>query len=69
MPGVGFEPTIPAFEGSNTVHALDRATTVVGIFENTASNSETFCTSAVYPLYHGSDSIVYLTTMVVVQTA
>jgi hypothetical protein len=27
MPGVGFEPTIPAFERAKTVHALDRAAT------------------------------------------
>jgi hypothetical protein len=26
---VGFEPTIPAFEGAKTVHALDRAATVI----------------------------------------
>jgi hypothetical protein len=30
MPWVGFKPTIPAFERANTVHALDRATTVTG---------------------------------------
>jgi hypothetical protein len=29
MPQVGFEPTIPAFERVNTVHALDRAATVI----------------------------------------
>jgi hypothetical protein len=28
MPWVGFEPTIPASERTNTVHALDRAATV-----------------------------------------
>jgi hypothetical protein len=31
MPWVGFEPTIPAFEGAKTVHALDRATTMTGL--------------------------------------
>jgi hypothetical protein len=31
MPRVGFEPTIPAFERAKTVHALDRAVTVIGI--------------------------------------
>jgi hypothetical protein len=31
MPWVGFEPTIPAFERAKTVHALDRAATVIGI--------------------------------------
>jgi hypothetical protein len=29
MPRVGFEPTIPAFERANTVHALDRAANVI----------------------------------------
>jgi hypothetical protein len=27
---VGFEPMIPAFEGTKTIHALDCATTVIG---------------------------------------
>jgi hypothetical protein len=30
MPRVGFEPTIPVFERTKTVHALDRAATVIG---------------------------------------
>jgi hypothetical protein len=30
MPRVGFEITIPAFERAETVHALDRAATVIG---------------------------------------
>jgi hypothetical protein len=30
MPRVGFEPTIPVFERAKTVHASDRAPTVVG---------------------------------------
>jgi hypothetical protein len=30
MPRVGFEHTIPAFERLKTVHALDRAATVIG---------------------------------------
>jgi hypothetical protein len=30
MPQVGFEPTIPVFEWAKTVHALDRAATVIG---------------------------------------
>jgi hypothetical protein len=29
MPRVGLEPTIPAFERTKTVHALDRAATVI----------------------------------------
>jgi hypothetical protein len=35
MPRVGFEPTIPAFERAKTVHALDRAATVIGCNLNT----------------------------------
>jgi hypothetical protein len=30
MPWVGFEPTIPAFERAKTIHASDRAATVIG---------------------------------------
>jgi hypothetical protein len=30
MPQVGFEPTIPVLERAKTVHALDRAVTVIG---------------------------------------
>jgi hypothetical protein len=30
MPRVGFESTIPVFERAKTVHALNRATTVIG---------------------------------------
>jgi hypothetical protein len=33
MPRVGLEPTIPVFKRANTVHALDRAATVIGISE------------------------------------
>jgi hypothetical protein len=29
MPRVGFEPTIPAFEQAETIHALDREATVI----------------------------------------
>jgi hypothetical protein len=31
MPWVGFESTIPASERAKTVHALDRAATVIGV--------------------------------------
>jgi hypothetical protein len=31
MPWMEFEPTIPAFERAKTVHALDRAATVIGL--------------------------------------
>jgi hypothetical protein len=34
MPRVRFEPTIPAFKRTMTVHALDRVTTVIGNSEN-----------------------------------
>jgi hypothetical protein len=30
MSQVGFEPTIPVFEGAKTVHALERAATLIG---------------------------------------
>jgi hypothetical protein len=30
MPLVGFEPAIPVFEWAKTVHAFDRAATVIG---------------------------------------
>jgi hypothetical protein len=30
MPRVGFEPTVPAFERTKTIHGLDRAGTVIG---------------------------------------
>jgi hypothetical protein len=38
MPRVGFEPTIPVFERANTVHALDRAPTVIGLLNFTGFN-------------------------------
>jgi hypothetical protein len=31
MARMGFEPTIPVFERAKTVHALDRAATVIGL--------------------------------------
>jgi hypothetical protein len=37
MPWVGFEQTIPALERAKTVHALDRAVTVIGYEIDTAS--------------------------------
>jgi hypothetical protein len=30
MPKMGFEPTVPVFERVKTVHASDRAATVIG---------------------------------------
>jgi hypothetical protein len=38
MPRVGFEPTIPASERVKTIHALDRATTVTGLYIHTWVN-------------------------------
>jgi hypothetical protein len=32
MPCVGFDPTIPAFERTKTVHALDRPATMTGCY-------------------------------------
>jgi hypothetical protein len=32
MPQTGFEPTIPVFERSKSVHALDRAAYFIGIY-------------------------------------
>jgi hypothetical protein len=43
MPWVGFESTIPAFEWKETVHALDRAATVIGRLVSTLQ--ETRCVS------------------------
>jgi hypothetical protein len=39
MPSVGFELTIQAFEREKTVHALDRAATVIGTATNLATDS------------------------------
>jgi hypothetical protein len=48
---VGFEPTIPVFDRAKTVHALDRAATVIGyyvfiysLFNNSVSISESLST-------------------------
>jgi hypothetical protein len=42
MPRVGFEPKIPALERAKTVHALDHAATVTGIFLFAAQPKEFF---------------------------
>jgi hypothetical protein len=39
MPWLGFELTIPASERAKTVHALDRAATVTGIWINIHVNN------------------------------
>jgi hypothetical protein len=40
MPQVGFKPTIPAFERSKTVHALDRVVTVIDSTSFSSSKTE-----------------------------
>jgi hypothetical protein len=42
MPQVGFERTIPVFERAKTVHALDRAATVIGQKYNIPENNSIF---------------------------
>jgi hypothetical protein len=42
MPQVGFELTIPAFERAKTVHALDRAATVIGSHPLTRTKFKSF---------------------------
>jgi hypothetical protein len=43
MPWVEFEPMIPVFERAKTVHALDRAATVIGeLHVVTATNIQVF---------------------------
>jgi hypothetical protein len=42
MPQVVFELVIPVFERAKTVHALDRAATVIGIPYTTASECRAF---------------------------
>jgi hypothetical protein len=39
LPQVGFEPTTPVFEPAKSVHASDRAATVIGYFVITLSKS------------------------------
>jgi hypothetical protein len=43
MPRVGFEPTIPVFERAKTVHALDRAVTMVHIQGYTCNKYRPSC--------------------------
>jgi hypothetical protein len=38
MRRVGFEPTIPVFERATTVHALDRAANVNGVYYSIKTN-------------------------------
>jgi hypothetical protein len=41
MPRVGFEHMIPMFEQAKTVHALDRAATVIGFGDTSPHNFRT----------------------------
>jgi hypothetical protein len=43
MPQVGFESTTPVFEWAKTIHAVDRAATVIG--------TETFCVDKLQSLF------------------
>jgi hypothetical protein len=38
MPVIGFEPTIPVFKRAKTVHASDRAATVIGLVTHLVRN-------------------------------
>jgi hypothetical protein len=40
MPQVGFKPKTPVFEREKTVHALDRAATVIGRFKTISTNNK-----------------------------
>jgi hypothetical protein len=42
MPRVGLEPSIPAFEPAKTVHDLDRAATVIGMYVREKKNEVFF---------------------------
>jgi hypothetical protein len=42
MHKVGFEPRIPVFDRAKTVHALDRAATVIGFLQVCNVRSTTF---------------------------
>jgi hypothetical protein len=49
MPREGFESTIPVFEKAETVHALDRAATVIGTFHNCLSLSSKYSPKHPHP--------------------
>jgi hypothetical protein len=44
MPWVRFQPTIPAFERAKKVHALDRAATVIGLWDSQISTNNVYIT-------------------------
>jgi hypothetical protein len=47
---MGFEPTIPAFERADALHALDRAAAVIVTLFNAALISEVFMV-LIFPLF------------------
>jgi hypothetical protein len=51
LPWVGFEPTIPAFERAKTVHALDRAATVIGAWKMYEYSKMYFNLTDTYPYW------------------
>jgi hypothetical protein len=51
MPWVGFEPTIPEFERAKTVHALERAATVIGTKATTLEKQNSITVSSRF-LHH-----------------
>jgi hypothetical protein len=60
MPWVGFELTIPAFERAKTVHALDRAATVIGSAKHNSSiMKQTFIEPCLRVTYTFHSSIEY----------
>jgi hypothetical protein len=50
MPRVGFEPTIPVFVKAKTVHALERAATVIGNYA-LYSPPMSFSSSVTFPFH------------------
>jgi hypothetical protein len=52
MHRVVFEPTIVAFERAKTVHAVDRATTVIGMFKCNSANINVFLPSLLFYIFY-----------------
>jgi hypothetical protein len=64
MPSVGFEPTIPVFERAKTVHASDRAATVIGTFNYSHIKKYT----GHFPLGGVLSRIFFITVMILYQS-
>jgi hypothetical protein len=59
MPPVGFESTIPVFQQANTVHALDRAASVIGLTVSIVGiNLFVFLTEAKSALYEAGNEFL-----------